>query len=143
MPEVYELDPSTCERLLSRGSFGRFAMATPRGPEIVPVNYVVRDGAVVVRTDPAGVLACHASSAPLVFEVDAVDPEYWTGFSVIARGVGEVGPAPEAGSGIPSARPWAEGDRTCEVRMAWTELTGRRVGRDRGLESAQPFGRAL
>ena len=53
-------------------------------------------------------LARHAAGAPLVFEVDAVDPEYWSGFSVIARGVGELVEDPlQPGSGTPSARPWA------------------------------------
>ena len=143
MPEVHEIDLPTCERLLRRGAFGRFALTTPRGPEIVPVNYVVRDDAVVVRTDPTAVLARHGAGAPLVFEVDAVDPEYWSGFSVIARGVGEVvEDPPKPGSGTPTARPWADGDRSCEVRLRWTELTGRRVGRRGDLESLLPFGRA-
>ena len=117
MPEVHEIDLPTCERLLRRGAFGRFALTTPRGPEIVPVNYVVRDDAVVVRTDPTAMLARHAAGAPLVFEVDAVDPEYWSGFSVVARGVGEVvRDPPQAGSAVRRRRgrgPGATGPARC------------------------------
>ena len=142
MPEITELDVSTCERLLRRGAFGRFALLTPRGPEIVPVNYAVRGDAVVVRTDPAGALARYGIGASLVFEVDAVDPDYWKGFSVIARGVGERVDDQAAGTnGGP--RPWAAGDRSLELRLAWTELSGRGLGPHGDLEDLLQFGRAL
>ena len=106
MPEIHELDLPTCARLIRRGAFGRFAFVSPRGPEIVPVNYAVHGDAVVVRTAPDSALARHGAGAELIFEVDAVD-------------------------------------RSCVLRMPWTELTGRAVGRRTGLESLLPVGRAL
>jgi hypothetical protein len=144
MPEIHELDLPTCEHLLRRGAFGRFAFVSPRGPEIVPVNYVVHGDAVVVRTAPDSALARHGAGAELAFEVDAVDHEYWNGFSVVARGVGEIlasVPAPE--SGAPPPRPWAAGDRSCVLRMAWSEISGRAVGRRGALHSLLPIGRSL
>ncbi len=145
MPEIRDLDLPTCDRLIRGGAFGRFAFVSPRGPEIVPVNYVVHGSAVVVRTAPDGVLAQHAAGAELVFEMDAVDHEYWHGFSIVARGVGELvesPPTPEAGA--PPPRPWAEGDRTCVLRMEWTEISGRGIGRrPGGLDSLLPVRRAL
>jgi nitroimidazol reductase NimA-like FMN-containing flavoprotein (pyridoxamine 5'-phosphate oxidase superfamily) len=142
MPEIHELDLPTCERLIRRGAFGRFAFISPRGPEIVPVNYAVQDRSVVVRTAPDSALARHGAGAELVFEVDAVDHEYWNGFSVVVRGVGEVlePPAtPKAGTVPP--RPWAGGDRSCTLRMTWTEISGRAVGRQTGLDALLPVGR--
>lgn len=144
MREIHELDLPTCERLLRRGAFGRFALMTPRGPEIVPVNYAVQDGAVVVATAPDGLLARHGAGAALCFEVDAVDHEYWNGFSVVARGIGEVFETPPpAEAGTPPPRPWAGGDRSWTLRMPWTELTGRRVGSHAHVDSLLPVGRAL
>lgn len=114
MPEIYELDAPTCERLLRGGVFGRFALVTPEGPDIVPVNYSVQGGAIV-----------------------------WNGYSVIARGVGELLatlPAPERDA--PSPRPWPTGDRWCVLRMTWTSLSGRRVGRHGGVGSLLSTGPA-
>ena len=104
MPELRVLAPDDCEQLLRRGTFGRVGMATPHGPEVIPVNYAVVDETIVVGTSPVGVLARYADGAPLVFEVDQVDHEYWQGWSVVARGVGEVVKDPQ-GAGRPRIRP--------------------------------------
>lgn len=126
---VRELAPDECERLLRRGTFGRVGLVADRGPEIVPVNYVVDDHVVVVRTVPEGVLARHGHGRPLVLEVDWVDDDRWHGWSVVARGTGEVvADAPDVAPGRPRVRPWADGERTSELRLAWTELSGRQVG---------------
>jgi hypothetical protein len=136
MPELSDLDPAVCERLLRRGTFGRVGITTPDGPEILPVNYTVRADTIVVRTADDGVLARYADGAQLVFEVDLVDETRWQGWSVVARGVGEL----VAGrhSRLPGGqdpRPWADGDRSCELRLTWTGLTGRQVGTGWDLEA--------
>ena len=129
MPALRDLDRAECERLLRGSNFGRVALVTPEGPEIVPVNYVVHADAIVIRTSPTGILARHAGGTELVFEVDRVDDEYWSGWSVVARGPGQV--VTDLPSGVadgPRVRPWADGDRACEIWLRWTQLTGRRVG---------------
>ena len=128
MPALTEIPFDVCERLLRAGHVGRIALVTPEGPEILPVNYAVRDDAIVVRTDPVGPIVRHGAGALVAFEVDAVDDLYWTGWSVLARGRGEVAdPPPTAAIGT-AARPWAGGDRSCEFRLSWSSLSGRRVG---------------
>lgn len=144
MPDVSPLSPAECEKLLVAGVFGRAGFNTPSGPEIVPVNYAVIGDAILVRTDPASALATHAHGAALVFEVDLVDHERWQGWSVVARGVGECIPdGAEPGSAPRRPRPWATGDRTTVVRLAWTELTGRRLGTGRIDYSAMPVRQVL
>jgi len=133
MPLIRELDRVECEQLLRGGSFGRFVLTTPRGADVLPVNYAVHDGAVVAHTSPSGLLATHADGAEVLFEVDEVDHEYWTGWSVVARGRAAVTTAEDDHADDDTGcwrrpRPWAAGDRTCEVRLAWTELTRRWVG---------------
>jgi len=129
MPALRDLDPAECERLLRGSNFGRLVLVTPERPEIVPVNYVVHAGAIVVRTSPTGILARHADGAELLFEVDRVDDEYWSGWSVVARGPGQVVTDPPTGFGDrPRVRPWADGDRGCEIRLHWTTLSGRQIG---------------
>ena len=129
MPALRDLDRAECERLLRGSNFGRVVLVTPERPEIVPVNYVVRAGSIVIRTSPTGILARHAEGAELLFEVDRVDDEYWSGWSVVARGPGHVVTDPPTGIGeLPRVRPWADGDRSAELHLQWTELTGRQVG---------------
>ena len=110
-------------------------VSTPDGPEIVPVNYATRDDAVVIRTSPTGLLARHGDGRPIAFEVDLVDESRWLGWSVVAHGTGQI--VLDADDGPPDgprARTWVDGDRSCELRLAWTRLTGRRVGDGWDLE---------
>ena len=48
MPALRDLDPAECERLLRRSTFGRLALVTTGGPEILPVNYAVHDDSIVI-----------------------------------------------------------------------------------------------
>ena len=137
MPVLRELDRAECERLLRRGTFGRVVVCAAGRPEIVPVNYAVDGDAVVIRTTSHGLLARSGHGRPLAFEIDLVDHERWHGWSVVARGTGEV--VDEPGEGVPGRlppRPWAEGDRRTELRLRWTELSGRKVGSGWDTEAA-------
>jgi uncharacterized protein len=131
MPDLHELDVDECERLLRSQRFGRLGLQTPTGPTIVPVNYAVHDRSVVVRVAADGLVARFAHGSRLVFEVDVVDHERWSGWSVTVEGVGELRAVDTAEERVPSARPrpWADGARDVELRLGWTDLRGRRVGR--------------
>ena len=133
MPTLIELTAEECERLLRRGTFGRMVLSTPHRNEIVPVNYAVHETTVVVHTSRDGLLARHADGAQLVFEVDFVDDERWQGWSVVARGRGRVSTDLRA---VPPVRPWADGDRSCEIQLRWDELTGRKLGAGWDAEEA-------
>jgi hypothetical protein len=128
MPALHELDPVQCERLLRRGTLGRVGLWTPPGPLILPVNYAVHEDAVVIRTSATGTLARYGDDRQIVFEVDTVEEERWRGWSVLAHGRGLLVNDPEPRPPGEQARPWAGGDRSAELRLHWTGLTGRRVG---------------
>jgi nitroimidazol reductase NimA-like FMN-containing flavoprotein (pyridoxamine 5'-phosphate oxidase superfamily) len=136
MPTLSVLTIGECERLLRRGTFGRVVLATPHGPDIFPVNYAAQGDEVVVRVSPDSQLARFGDGAELLFEVDLVDEERWHGWSVVARGRGQVVAEPGADAG-PTARPWVDGDRHCEIRLRWDQLTGRKVGLGWDAEAAQ------
>ena len=74
MPENLELSSEDCQRLLRSGTVGRVAVSTPRGPHIVPVNYVVSGDSVIFRTSPYSVLGSHARNSLLAFEIDHIEP---------------------------------------------------------------------
>jgi uncharacterized protein len=143
MPALIELSADESERLLRLGTVGRIVMTTSQRPEILPVNYAVRGKTVVVRITPDGLLARYGAG-DVLFEVDQVDEERWHGWSVVARGrsaVVHLSPdEPEDGIHL---RPWADGDRRCELRLTWDELTGRRIGTGWDLESSVYARRAV
>ena len=143
MPALYELDPVLCERLLRRGTFGRVGLWSPRGPVIFPVNYAVHDDAVVIGTSAYGTLARYGHERQIVFEIDAVEEDRWRGWSVLAHGRGELVSDPSPRPPGERAHPWAGGDRTAELRLAWTELTGRRVGTGGDPEASMYSRRAI
>lgn len=136
-----ELGPAECARLLRGGVVGRVAVCTPQGPHVVPVNYSVVDGAVVIRTSPTSVLAAHGRGARLAFEIDHVDYPDHEGWSVVVKGIGEVLEAEQVRhvEQVWPPRPWASGDRDLFLRIEPAELTGRRLG----LEATEPVHRSI
>jgi uncharacterized protein len=131
MAEPRELGYDDCERLLRGDVAGRVAVCTPSGPHIVPVNYSVVDDAIYLRTTPYSVLGTYGRNTMTAFEVDHVDHEHQSGWSVVARGRGEVVTDPDEIGRLREQwppRPWADGNRSLYLRVRWTELTGRRLG---------------
>lgn len=145
MAESHELADEECRRLLKSGIFGRIALSTPNGPHIVPINYAVVDDTIVFRTTPYSVLGTYGRNAPMAFEVDHVDYEYATGWSVVARGRGDaITDSRELGEITAQWRPtpWASGQRNLYFGIRWTELTGRRIGSDLGETRDLPVNRS-
>ena len=107
-----------------------FALVTLRpsvyadGPVAVPVNIAVSDGAVVVRTAAYSAMAREVDDSRVALEVDDLDHETRTGWSVLVRGVARVlfEPAPED---APTA--WPTGSKSATVRVRPTKVTGRRL----------------
>lgn len=131
MLDSHVLDDDECRRLLVSGVFGRVAVTTPDGPHIVPVNYSVVEDSIVFRTTPYSILGTYAQNTQMTFEVDHVDYEYHTGWSVVATGRGEaISEAHQLGAISSQWRPhpWAAGSRSMYFGLRWTALSGRRLG---------------
>lgn len=128
-----ELSFEECRELLTTQSVGRVAFAGPDGARIVPVNFAVRDGSVEFRTTSYSELATHAPGTRIAFEVDQLDPERRTGWSVIVNGdcerVLEEFGATLSRPGAAGDAPWAGGRRPLLLRLHARQMTGRRVGR--------------
>lgn len=131
MTTPIELPYATCADLLTTQEVGRVAVCTSDGPRIVPVNYVVIDDSVVFRTTPYSVIGMHSWNSQMAFEVDEIDTEQQSGWSVVATGRGTVVEDDVELRRIQSGhqpRPWAGGQRWLFVRLRWDDLTGRRIG---------------
>ena len=146
MNELMELSYSQCRDLLAAGVFGRVGVCTPQRPLILPVNYSIVGEAIIFRTTPYGVVAHHDWNSQIAFEVDHVDYADHKGWSVLATGRGERVEDPADLAEIKRTwdpRPWARGTRPLYVKLAWEELSGRRLGQGWTYENEVPVRRHL
>jgi len=129
-PSLDALAEPECWRLLDDHGVGRIAFLAEPGatPHILPLNYAVRDHALVMRTRQGSLLDTTAGRSagglPASFEVDHIDDAEREGWSVLLRGsVVLAGAADEPGE----VEPWAGGVRVRRVRLTPQAVTGRRI----------------
>lgn len=146
MPSLIELTTSECEDLLRAGVFGRLVLlGGPRGVEVLPVNYVVVEDAILVRTAPGTLLDHHGDGATMLFEVDQVDHERSHGWSVVARGQGERVAGEdrsEAERHVPGPPRWLRREDDVWIRLRWDSLSGRQLGAGWDRAAGMPVRRA-
>ena len=123
-PVLVDLDEATCWELMETAGIGRLVWVDADGPVAVPVNIAVSDGAVVVRTAAYSAMVREVDDSRVALEVDDLDHESRTGWSVLVRGVARVlfEPAP---ADAPTA--WPTGSKSATVRIRPTRVTGRRL----------------
>lgn len=118
-----------CKRLLAPGGIGRIAFTTEASPLILPVNFVMNGGAVVLCTSPGSVIAGHCDG-PVSFEVDRLDDVLRQGWSVLVRGQAHRVRQPGELRCLRQAagpRPWPAGEYELYVRIVPVRMTGRRI----------------
>ncbi|WP_329561298.1 helix-turn-helix domain-containing protein [Kitasatospora sp. NBC_01266] len=128
-PHLEDLDPADCWARLSDHGVGRLAYATREGPVVLPVNYRVRDGALLYRT-AAGSAPSRAPGRRIAFEVDHLDESTSTGWSVLVTGTAEqLFDSDEIGgrSTGPGPEPWAGGTREVWIRVDPERISGRSI----------------
>ena len=123
------ITPDECDALLRRSHLGRIAVVDEDLPLILPVNFVVDDADVVFRTNPGSKLDAALRQAPVAFEIDGVDEQNRTGWSVLIRGFAhEVTDAAElARLEQLAVVPWAPGDNRHYIRVTSSQTSGRRI----------------
>jgi nitroimidazol reductase NimA-like FMN-containing flavoprotein (pyridoxamine 5'-phosphate oxidase superfamily) len=129
--ELKEMSPEECLALLHRAQVGRLVYQDDVGPIAVPVNYTMAGEDIVVRV--AGGSKRAAMRQPtMAFEVDDIDEDGRTGWSVIARGVGqevEMERVPALLRGMEGhTTPWVFGDHNVWLKITPLIVTGRRLG---------------
>ncbi|MET8565137.1 pyridoxamine 5'-phosphate oxidase family protein [Streptomyces flaveolus] len=86
-----ELDSDEALRLLGSVSFGRIVFTRHALPIVRPVNHVLDNGEIVIRTHEGAALTARAGQADgqgvvVAYEADAIDPDTHLGWSVVATG---------------------------------------------------------
>jgi nitroimidazol reductase NimA-like FMN-containing flavoprotein (pyridoxamine 5'-phosphate oxidase superfamily) len=134
-PTPEHLDEAECLRLISPGGVGRLAYVGRYGPTVLPVNYVMHEGAIVFRTandsptDEDLRTGIADAEYKVAFEIDEVHPEAREGWSVLVQGsIHHVDtPAERASMPTTGLEPWAGGQRELFLIIRPTRVTGRRV----------------
>jgi nitroimidazol reductase NimA-like FMN-containing flavoprotein (pyridoxamine 5'-phosphate oxidase superfamily) len=124
-----ELTKSECFELLAGQRLGRLAFVDDRGPIVLPVNFVLDNYVVIIKTDEGTKLAIARHGDRVAFEADAIDAASGSAWSVLIRGEAiEVTDRLELDrlSKLPP-RPWAPGRKSHVVRILPAAITGRRI----------------
>jgi nitroimidazol reductase NimA-like FMN-containing flavoprotein (pyridoxamine 5'-phosphate oxidase superfamily) len=123
------LGAAECVRLLQTQNFGRIAVSAGALPVVLPVNFVVLNDQIVIRTRRGTTLAAATRNSVVAFEVDEFDPETGAGWSVMVQGIArEVLDAPELAAAVaaPLAR-WLDPLDSRHVSISIDVVSGRRV----------------
>lgn len=136
-PVLEELSDAESLRLIGQAEIGRIGFTGRFGPVVIPVNYKLVNGAVIIRTQEYGHLAedlrtgITGADYKVAFEVDHTDAAARTGWSVLIQGaVHHVDDEGERASLLAvGLEPWAGGERALFLRIVPSLITGRRITR--------------
>lgn len=127
------LSTRDCETLLATTTtVGRLAFHARDGLQLLPVNFVYRNGCVYLKTSPDSVLAELAlGSDEVVFETDHADEAKHVGWSVVVTGKARQVDDAEVDLFPGAPRPWASGRRDVLIEVTPNRISGRRIGTPR------------
>jgi hypothetical protein len=138
---LQQLTRDDCLRLLATVPIGRIIYTRQALPAVELVDFALDSGDIIIRTDLSGKLATATRGAIVAFEVDVVDPEQRSGWSVTA-----IGPSRAVTDAADIAQlqrigldSWAPGVREHFIRITPQLLNGRWLGADqRAFELGGP-----
>lgn len=135
-----ELDRHECLSLLAGAPVGRIVHTREALPAVLPVNFSLDDGAVVLRTSAASELARSIDGVVVAFEADEVDAVAHSGWSVVVTGRAAVVTDPVEHERLCRVGPrsWAPSPREIFVRIEPELVTGRELVGGRTLYGVDP-----
>lgn len=80
------LSEQDCYELLTQVHLGRVALTRGALPMILPVNFALLDGAIIIRTSAGSKMSAAVARQVVCFEADAADSLYHEGWSVTVTG---------------------------------------------------------
>lgn len=119
-----------CLRHLRTARIGRVAFVFNGEPVILPVNHAMDGDAVVFRSSPGSKLDAAEDGHPVAFEVDNIDSDRHSGWSVLVRGTATVIIDRNETQRLTrlGVWPWAESvERRHWIRIRPFEITGRQI----------------
>jgi nitroimidazol reductase NimA-like FMN-containing flavoprotein (pyridoxamine 5'-phosphate oxidase superfamily) len=127
--EMAELSVDECRALLASRQVGRLGVNAEHYPLIFIVNYGLDQDVVIIRTHP-GMMLANADHANVTFEVDEIDSNTRSGWSVLVRGFAEEVTGAHRHELVSrtmerSVDPWAPGEFGHWLRLIPQQITGR------------------
>ena len=123
--QLVALTREECLRLLATRRIGRLAFIQRAGlPLILPVNYVVAEDALFIRSGPGPKVQAAERGDLVSFEVDDFDEDTQSGWSVVVTGKVSRVRGEQRNQGV-QPRPWAPGPRVHLLRVPLARVSGR------------------
>ena len=119
-------------RLLGTASLGRVVFTHLALPAIRPVNHIVEDGKIIVRTHMGATItsAVDGTGTVVAYEADMIDPEDQLGWSVVVVGRANLVADPgEIARYQKALRPWVSGDMDKVIVITADMVDGFRLTR--------------
>jgi hypothetical protein len=127
---LVRLDREACLALLATRQIGRLAYVARAGvPDLVPVNLALDRGRLLVRSGPGPKLQAAERREVLAVEVDDIDEDSRTGWSVVVAGRARRLHTSEAARLPAGLLPdvWARGPRSSVIAIELSRVQGRRL----------------
>lgn len=126
------LTAEDCRRRLRDAYVGRLAYLDGNDIVVVPVNFRLDvNGAAVVRSGPGGKLDAARARGPMTLQIDGLDEDRRSGWSVCLVGAGEVVEPlrPDELDPPMPLRPWSRAEpKEAWIRVVPSRVEGREVG---------------
>jgi nitroimidazol reductase NimA-like FMN-containing flavoprotein (pyridoxamine 5'-phosphate oxidase superfamily) len=135
--QLRDLPEAEAIELLASVPMGRLVFTMGGLPTVRPVNHVVDDGAVVIRTH-AGSATLKCVGSIVAYEADTVDPIAQTGWSVIVTGKAVLVEEPSVIARYADLiRPSVDDDMTCVIRIEAEMINGFRLSVPDGVRQGR------
>ena len=129
MRQAIELTEGECWQLLGSVSLGRVVFTHHAMPAIRPVNHLVDNQKIIVRSHLGAAITSRADAGSVVcYEADDLDPVGHTGWSVIATGLARLVQEPDAIARYEQLlEPWVAGELDQVISTEPRVVTGVRL----------------
>ena len=123
------LSTEECLALAATMPIGRIVFTDQALPAVQPVNFIIDDGNVIIRTTQGSKLAAATRNAIVAFEIDEVDPRFRAGWSVTMVGRAQAVRDPDETARLTRLplHTWAPGTRDRFIRIRPQHINGRRI----------------
>ena len=127
-PTLQELSTEESWRLAAAVGVCRIAWTAPDGPILVPVNHVVHERSVWIRTSAYSQLVREVDDARVALLIDDIDKETHLGWSVQLRGMAEIHfHIDQVPMDVRHLETWAGAARPYWIQVHVRDVNGRRL----------------
>jgi nitroimidazol reductase NimA-like FMN-containing flavoprotein (pyridoxamine 5'-phosphate oxidase superfamily) len=126
--QMKELTRHEAMRRLGSVPMGRIVLTHHAMPAIRPVNHIIGDGHVIIRSHEGSAIVTVASARQgtvVAYEADEIDPARRAGWSVVLTGLARLVDDPQQAAGYQEElQPWVDAEMSYVIRIDPQIVTG-------------------